>query len=66
MEIVMRIAILILFSSNFLFMLSLAVYVFFDKLGQKQYLVSFSALMTIVFIVTLLIQILMLFLKKTA
>jgi len=56
MDIIIKIAILILFSSNLLFSLIIAIYALFDRIKQEQYLVSFTALMTIIFIVTFLIQ----------
>jgi hypothetical protein len=64
MDTIIKMAVLILISSNLLFTISIAIYTFFEKLGQRQYIISFSAFMTIVFIVTLLVQILMPFLKK--
>jgi hypothetical protein len=56
MDIIIKIAILILFFFFFLFTLIIAIYALFDHIRQGNYIISFLAVMTIIFIVTFLIQ----------
>ena len=56
MDILIKIAVYIFISSNLLFTFLTAVYTFIIKIEQGQYIVSFFAFMTIVFIINLLVQ----------